>query len=76
MVATEYRNGGRADRLLQRIETLARQQGLQRLFVLTTHTAHWFQERGFQPGAVGELPVGRQHCYNWQRASKAFVKTL
>ena len=76
VVAAEYRNGGRADRLLQRIETLARQQGLQRLFVLTTHTAHWFQERGFQPSAVGELPVGRQHCYNWQRASKVFVKAL
>lgn len=76
VVAAEYRNGGRADRLLQQIETLARQQGLQRLFVLTTHTAHWFQERGFQPAAVGELPVGRQDCYNWQRASKVFVKAL
>lgn len=75
-VADGYRNHGRADMLLRRIETLARQQGLQRLFVLTTRTAHWFRERGFEPAAVDDLPVGRQQFYNWQRASKIFVKAL
>ncbi len=75
-VASEYRNGGRADVLLRRTEELARQQGLQQLFVLTTRTAHWFQERGFRPAAVAELPVRRQALYNWQRASKVFIKSL
>lgn len=40
-----YRNGGRADALLRFIERQARALGLQRLFVLTTRTAHWFRER-------------------------------
>lgn len=75
-VADGYRNGGRADILLRRVESLARQQGLQRLFVLTTRTAHWFRERGFEPATVSDLPVARQQFYNWQRASKVFVKAL
>lgn len=75
-VADGYRNGGRADLLLRRIEYQARGQGLERLFVLTTRTAHWFQERGFRPAMIDELPVARQTLYNWQRASKIFVKQL
>ena len=36
------------DELLERIENRARAQGLKTLFVLTTRTAHWFRERGFE----------------------------
>ncbi|MDX1606805.1 MAG: amino-acid N-acetyltransferase [Candidatus Competibacterales bacterium] len=75
-VADDYRNGGRADSLLRQIEQQARRQGLDRLFVLTTRTAHWFQERGFAPAGLDDLPVARKALYNWQRASKVFVKTL
>lgn len=75
-VASDYRNDGRADVLLRRIEELARQQQLRQLFVLSTQTAHWFRERGFRPAAVADLPVSRQALYNWQRASKVFVKPL
>ncbi len=75
-VADDYRNGGRAELLLRHIEYKARYLGLNRLFVLTTRTAHWFQEHGFEPAVVGALPVARQAMYNWQRASKVFVKRL
>jgi amino-acid N-acetyltransferase len=44
--------------------------------VLTTRTAHWFRERGFEPAEVGDLPMGKQTLYNWQRRSKVFIKTL
>ena len=71
-----YQNSGRADALLKYIEKLAKRQGLKRLFVLTTHTAHWFLERGFQVGKVEDLPAKKQALFNWQRASKVFVKTL
>ena len=40
----------RAARVLQRVENQARQMGLKKLFVLTTRSIHWFQERGFTPG--------------------------
>lgn len=75
-VEPQYRNSGRADALLRFIERQARDQGLQRLFVLTTRTAHWFRERGFEPAAVNDLPVSRQALYNWQRCSKVFIKPL
>ena len=76
VVHPDYRNSGRAEALLRFIERQARDQGLQRLFVLTTRTAHWFRERGFEPAEVGDLPVAKQALYNWQRRSKVFIKTL
>jgi amino-acid N-acetyltransferase len=75
-VHPDYRNSGRADALLHCIERQAREQGLHRLFVLTTRAAHWFRERGFEPAEVADLPVGKQTLYNWQRRSKVFIKTL
>ncbi len=75
-VHPEYRQGGRGDQLLERIEQRARAQGLKTLFVLTTRTAHWFQERGFKPCSVDRLPPARASLYNFQRQSKVFEKAL
>ncbi len=75
-VDAAYRRGGRGDELLAMIEQMARSQGLQRLFVLTTQTEHWFRERGFQPSTVQALPGPKLAAYNAQRNSKVFVKPL
>lgn len=75
-VNPDYRHGGRGDDLLERIEQRARALGLQTLFVLTTRTAHWFRERGFEPSSVEQLPAARASLYNNQRNSKVFAKTL
>ncbi|MDD0845143.1 amino-acid N-acetyltransferase [Pseudomonas sp. Gutcm_11s] len=75
-VNPEYRHGGRGDELLERIEERARALGLKTLFVLTTRTAHWFQERGFEASGVERLPVARASLYNYQRNSKIFEKAL
>ncbi|MBX9915579.1 MAG: amino-acid N-acetyltransferase [Pseudomonadaceae bacterium] len=75
-VNPDYRHGGRGDDLLERIEQRARAQGLQTLFVLTTRTAHWFRERGFEPSGVERLPAARASLYNNQRNSKVFEKAL
>ncbi|NKN33937.1 amino-acid N-acetyltransferase [Marichromatium bheemlicum] len=75
-VHTQYRAGGRGDRLLEYMERLARTQGIAQLFVLTTQTAHWFQERGFAPAGREALPMARQALYNFQRNSKVFIKRL
>jgi len=76
VVHPDYRNSGRAGALLKFIERQAQRQGLRRLFVLTTRAAHWFQERGFEPADVADLPVGKQTLYNLQRRSKVFIKAL
>jgi amino-acid N-acetyltransferase len=75
-VNPDYRHGGRGDELLERIEERARAQGLKTLIVLTTRTAHWFQERGFEPSSVERLPAARASLYNYQRNSKIFEKAL
>lgn len=71
-----YRNGERGLQMLHYLERRARKQGLTSLFALTTRTAHWFREHGFEPATVQSLPAQRQQLYNWQRNSKVFVKAL
>ena len=75
-VTPEYRRAGLGDQLLRRIEQRARMQRLERLFVLTTRTAHWFRERGFVEIAPEALPRERRELYNYQRRSKVFAKSL
>jgi amino-acid N-acetyltransferase len=72
----DYRGGQRGQRLLTELEQEARRQGLRRVFVLTTQTAHWFIERGFVESSRDELPGRKQSLYNLQRNSKVFFKTL
>ena len=71
-----YRKGQRGDKLLTQIEQRARQAGLTSLFVLTTRTAHWFHERGFQPASPDQLPQQKKKLYNLQRNSRVFIKPL
>lgn len=75
-VHSDYRGARRGDRLLEHMEGLARARQIRRLFVLTTQTAHWFQERGFQPAGLDVLPMEKQVLYNFQRQSKVFIKSL
>jgi amino-acid N-acetyltransferase len=72
----EYRGGKRGQRLLQTLEQEARRQGLERVFVLTTQTAHWFIEQGFVESSRDELPEKKKLLYNLQRNSKVFFKQL
>lgn len=75
-VHNEYKGGNRGDRLLHTLEVEAKNQGIKQLFVLTTQTALWFEERGFKAGSVDELPTEKKSLYNLQRNSKVFIKTL
>ncbi|MFO7858824.1 MAG: amino-acid N-acetyltransferase [Ectothiorhodospiraceae bacterium] len=76
VIHPEYRGGRRGDTLLRDVERTARAHGLQRLFVLTTRTAHWFRERGFEPAQLDDLPLARQALYNLKRRSQVLIKTL
>ena len=72
----DYRGADRAERLLEQLEKEAKKQGLNSVFILTTQTAHWFQEQGYVQCTVDDLPPAKKQLYNYQRNSKAFIKTL
>lgn len=72
----DYQGGDLGDNLLRKIESEAARIGLSHLWVLTTVAEHWFQEQGFVPAQVSDLPSARQALYNNQRASKVLVKSL
>ncbi len=76
VVHPDYRGNDRGDRLLTHMESIARQQGIERLFILTTQTAHWFRERGFIQADLKDLPMHRQLLYNYRRNSKVFIKPI
>ena len=75
-VSGDYRSGERGDRLLKAISKQAKAENKTKLFVLTTRTAHWFMERGFEEADLSALPQERQSLYNFQRNSKIFIKDL
>lgn len=76
VVHPDYRKQNRGDVLYNYLEKQAKQQGLKKLFVLTTRTAHWFQERGFDEVDIKQLPMEKQALYNMQRNSKVFMKKI
>ena len=65
-------HGGHGDAMLERIRQRALAMGLESLFVLTTRTSHWVQERGFQPCTIEQLPRRKAELYNFQRNSRVF----
>ncbi len=76
VVHTDKQETGEGELLLRHTEAQARKLGLQKLFVLTTRTAHWFIKRGFVQGDVTDLPGHRQTDYNHARNSLVFIKNL
>ena len=62
--------------LLKAIEVTANTLKIHKLFLLTTHTHHWFIEHGFSPSSIEALPQAKQALYNFQRNSKVLMKTL
>ena len=75
-VHPEYRDNGRGENMLTHIEKQAASLGMTKLLVLTTQTAHWFQEKGFVQASIKALPMSRKSLYNIQRNSKIFYKNL
>ncbi|MEN0614794.1 amino-acid N-acetyltransferase [Klebsiella indica] len=75
-VHPDYRSSSRGEVLLERIAAQAKQMGLSKLFVLTTRSIHWFQERGFTPVDVELLPESKKKMYNYQRRSKVLMADL
>lgn len=75
-VHTEYQGDKRGQKILKLMEEAAIKAEYEKLFVLTTRTADWFIEQGFNEGCLEELPTQKQQAYNNKRNSKILFKTL
>ncbi|KOO14227.1 N-acetylglutamate synthase [Vibrio xuii] len=72
----EYRDGNRGLLLLNHMRLQSKAQGIEHIFVLTTHSLHWFREQGFHEMDVNFLPSHKQNLYNYQRKSKILALEL
>lgn len=75
-VGADFRGRGFGDLLLEAAEKNGRKSGFRKLFVLTTRTEHWFEERGFVESSPDHLPKRKQALYNYKRRSKVLEKPL
>ena len=75
-VHPDYQGKNRGNQLLKYIERQTKHLGIEQLFVLTTRTAHWFRERGYNASDIKKLPIKRKSLYNFQRQSKMFAKEI
>lgn len=66
----DYRDGNRGVLLLNHMKQQSKMKGIEQIFVLTTHSLHWFREQGFLEIGVESLPMAKQDLYNLQRKSK------
>jgi amino-acid N-acetyltransferase len=75
-VEPQNRDHGYGEAILNHMIAIAKGQGMKKLFVLTTRTAHWFLERGFAESDVSALPEHKKSLYNYQRRSKVFMRKI
>ncbi len=75
-VHPRYRETGQGDKLIAFLERRAREQGVDRLFVLSTRATHWFRERGFEPGRRADLPKSKRAKLDKARGSKVMLKRV
>ena len=75
-VSSEFRGRGFGNMLLAEAEKQGKKAGFKKLFVLTTRTEHWFEERGFVDSSPDHLPRSKQALYNYKRKSKVLQKQL
>ena len=70
----DHGRGGSGQTVFRFLERLAMKRGLKDLFVLSTQSMQWFEERGFAQCSPKLLPAGRE--YDNKRGSKVYRKQL
>ncbi|MCK4494614.1 MAG: amino-acid N-acetyltransferase, partial [Methylococcales bacterium] len=75
-VHKDYQQKARGKRLFNDLIQKAQQQNIQKLFVLTTQTSHWFLERGFKVCETNSLPLSLRSYYDADRNSKVLFKEI
>lgn len=75
-VHSDYRGSARGQRLFVTALEKAKQRFVRTVFVLSTQTAQWFVERGFETCELSNLPDKLKALYNPARNSKILSKII
>ena len=75
-VDPRYAQLGIGAKLINRLCEKAADDGLEKVFVLTTRTADWFLARGFLEGRIADLPSERREGYDTDRNSRVLVRDI
>lgn len=71
-----YANYGIGKRLVTFLLGKAASLNLEKIFLLTTHTADWFLDLGFTQGSIDDLPLEKKAAYNKVRNSLVLVYNI
>ena len=77
-VSSAHENMGIGQKLMLFAENAAHEKGVKTIFLLSTRTFNYFQQKGgYKEGILSDLPPARREKYgNSKRNSKILVKTL
>jgi amino-acid N-acetyltransferase len=75
-VDPQYRSLGKGNALIGFLLRKARSMGVNKVFVLTTRTSHYFMERGFEEASVEELPHSKRTKIDLKRGSKVYIMDI
>jgi amino-acid N-acetyltransferase len=71
-----YEHFGIGHRIVRFLIEAARRAGLRRVFVLTTQASDWFEQLGFRPGQVEDIPPAKRRLYDYSRNSRILLHEL
>ncbi len=75
-VEKTYSHIGVGPKMISFLIQKAKNANAKNVFLLTTQTADWFEQQGFKPASLENLPLERKKLWNPNRASKLFVLPL
>jgi amino-acid N-acetyltransferase len=75
-VDESYKHLGIGRRMVSFLLERAKEQGLRRVFALTTRTSDWFLQFGFRRGSTGDIPESRREQYDRARNSRIYLYEL
>lgn len=75
-VDESYKHLGIGRRMVSFLLERAKEQGLRRVFALTTRTSDWFLQFGFRRGNTGDIPESRREQYDRARNSRIYLYEL
>lgn len=75
-VDDNYEHFGIGQRIVRFLVEGARRAGLSQVFVLTTQASDWFEQLGFRPGGVDEIPQAKRERYDYARNSRVLIREL